>query len=167
MVEHRNQAGFAYLLLLLSLAVISIAAGAAIALGATTARRNAEQQLLDVGAEFQQALRSYAAMPAGTSGSIGLRGPRSLEELLKDARVPGVSRHLRKIYGDPLTGKAEWGLVTDSEGFILGVYSLADGRPIKQTGFDLQFASFEQADTYRQWVFGLPIAQKSDANRHR
>ncbi|MGC5833804.1 hypothetical protein LDP08_24995, partial [Ralstonia pseudosolanacearum] len=138
---------------------------AAIELGTTIARREAEQQLLDVGAEIQQALRSYAGLAPTSIGAPGFHGPRSLEELLKDARTPGVRRHLRKLYADPLTGKPEWGLVTDSEGFILGVYSRADGKPIKQNGFDPRFASFEKADTYHQWVFGLPIVQRVHERR--
>jgi hypothetical protein len=72
--------------------------------------------------------------------------------------VPGVRRHLRQIYADPLTGKEEWGLVLDSEGFIVGVHSLAEARPIKRTGWGPQRAAFEEAQSYKEWVFGLPNA---------
>lgn len=156
--RHRSK-GFAYVLLLLGIALIALSAGAAISLGATMARRDAERELLVIGAEFQQALRSYAGVPLGTIATTSNRGPRSLDELLKDPRVPGVRRHLRQLYADPLTGKSEWGLVTDPQGFIVGVYSLAEGRPIKQSGFEPQWAGFEEAKGYGQWVFGLPGAQ--------
>lgn len=154
----RNRcAGFAYVLLLLAVALIALSASAAISLGATMARRDAERELLAIGAEFQQALRSYAGVAVGAVVSTGNRGPRTLEDLLKDPRVPGVRRHLRKLYADPLTGKGEWGLVTDSQGSIVGVYSLAKGQPIRQSGFEPQWAGLEGAKEYREWVFGLSV----------
>jgi len=139
-------------------ALIGVAASAAVTLGAAMARRDAEQQLLAIGVEFQQALRSYAGVPVGAVMPTGGRGPRSLEDLLKDPRVPGIRRHLRKLYADPLTGRNEWGVVTDSQGFIAGVYSLSQGKPIQQSGFTSQEAAFEEATTYHDWVFGLPAA---------
>ena len=147
--------GFAYVLLLVALAVIAVAATASVNLGAAMTRRQAERELLAIGMEFRQALHSYAGLPAGTGAPPGARGPRSLDDLLRDPRAPGVRRHLRKLYADPLTGKAEWGLVTDPQGFITGVHSLAEGRPIQRTGFAPVLASFEEAGDYRQWVFGL------------
>ena len=150
--------GFAYVLLLAALAVIAVAATASVSLGATLARRQAERELLAIGMEFRRALHSYAGLPPGVGAPAGARGPRSLDDLLRDPRAPGVRRHLRKLYADPLTGKAEWGLVTDAQGFIVGVHSLATGRPIQRTGFDPVLASFEEADDYRQWVFGLQPA---------
>jgi type II secretory pathway pseudopilin PulG len=154
------RAGFAYLLLLLAVALISIAATAAVTLGVVMARRDAERELLAIGAEFQQALRSYAGVPAGAATPISGRGPRSLEDLLKDPRVPGTRRHLRQLYADPLTGKTEWGLVLDAQGRVAGVHSLASGKPIRQAGFEPQFAALESADSYQQWVFGLPGVER-------
>jgi len=151
----RPQAGFAYVLLLLAVALISIAATAAVSLGATMARRDAERELLAIGVEFQQALRSYAGVPVGAVTPTSGHGPRTLEDLLKDPRVPGIRRHLRQLYADPLTGKSEWGLVRDAQGRIAGVHSLAEGTPIRQSGFEPQLTAFENAESYRQWVFGL------------
>jgi type II secretory pathway pseudopilin PulG len=151
-----GQQGFAYLLLLLAVALIGLSAAAAVNLGATMARRDAERQLLAIGAEFEQALRSYAGGPAGALGAApGARGPRTLEELLKDPRTPGVRRHLRQIYADPLTGSADWGMVLDGEGFLIGIYSRSALRPIQKSGFDPRWAAFEKAETYRDWVFGI------------
>ena len=86
-----DQRGFAYLLLLLAVALIGVAASAAVTLGAAMARRDAEQQLLAIGVEFQQALRSYAGVPVGAVMPTGGRGPRSLEDLLKDPTRAGDS----------------------------------------------------------------------------
>ena len=159
------QTGFAYVLLLISVAVIGIAASASVNLGSQMARRDTEQSLLAIGNEFEQALRSYAGVPmdavldSNANVGLGARGPRTLEDLLKDPRSANTRRHLRQIYADPMTGRAQWGLVKDPSGFIVGMYSLDDGKPIKQTGFASKWAHFEGAVDYSVWVFGLPSAQ--------
>lgn len=160
----RAEAGFAYVLLLLGIAVLSLGATAALQMGAQAGRRDAEQALLSIGTEFERALYSYAGVPVAATfnantGALAARGPRSLEELLKDPRVPGVRRHLRQVYADPMTGRRDWGVVRDPAGFIIGVYSLSEGKPIKQLGFDARHAHFEEAPSYAKWVFGLPMAQ--------
>jgi type II secretory pathway pseudopilin PulG len=151
--------GFAYVLLLIAVSVIGIVASASLSLSSQIARRDAEQHLLAIGTEFEHAIRAYAAVPANATGAVNARGPRALEDLLKDPRSVSPRRHLRQIYADPLTGKDAWGLVKDPAGFVVGVYSLADGKPIKQTGFAVQQVGFEDAETYAAWVFGLPNTQ--------
>ncbi len=155
--------GFAYVLLLVAVAVLGVAAAAALQLGAQWGRRDAEQALLMVGGEFERALHSYAGVPLAVNGrnmaGFAARGPRTLDELLKDPRVLGMRRHLRQLYADPFTGRSQWGLLRDPSGYIVGVYSLAEGRPIKQRGFTARWAHFEDAPSYRAWVFGLPMAQ--------
>ncbi len=147
------------MLLLIAVAIIGVAASASLSMGSTMARRDAEQQLLAVGAEFQQALRSYAGLPYGAGAVSPGRGPKTLDELLKDPRAPGVRRHLRQLYADPLTGKPDWGIVRDELGTIAGVYSQAAGVPIKQAGFEAPWAHFENARTYKEWVFGMGAAR--------
>ncbi|MDZ4101273.1 MAG: hypothetical protein U1E12_06325 [Hydrogenophaga sp.] len=68
--------------------------------------------------------------------------------------MPGTWRHLRRIPIDPLTGRDNWGLVRDAQGGIVGIHSLAAGVPIKRTGFDPRWKTFDEAGTYQQWVFG-------------
>jgi type II secretory pathway pseudopilin PulG len=148
------QAGFACLVLLIALAILGIAAAASIQLGALVQRRWAEQALLTVGMEFQLALQSYAAMtPAGQSPH-----PKSLQDLLRDPRFPGIQRHLRRIREDPVSGQAEWGLVTSVDGGIAGIYSLSERRPIKQCGFEPELAHLGGRRRYSDWVFGPPPA---------
>lgn len=146
--------GFAYVLLLVAIAAIAAATAGTVSLGAVAERRSAERELLAIGAEFQRALLSYAGAPANANPAQ-VQGPRSLEDLLKDPRTPGVRRHLRRIYRDPLTGGDEWGTVRNAQGGIVGIYSLATGRPFQQAGFATEFAAFEQADSYKLWVFGF------------
>jgi type II secretory pathway pseudopilin PulG len=150
-------AGFAYLLLLIAVAVLGIASAAAVSVGSRVARRDAEAQLLAIGAELERALLSYRTMAAAAPST----GPRTLEDLLRDPRRPNIVRHLRQVYADPLTGKAEWGLVKAPDGSIVGVYSLADGEPIKRSGFDADHARFAYAHGYAQWVFQAPSANQA------
>lgn len=156
-----HQCGYAYVLLLLAVAAIGAISSQMVSVGATASRRDAEQALLQIGAEFDIALRSYAAVPQNVAiAATNARGPRTLEELLKDPRNPSIRRHLRQIYSDPLTGKAEWGFVTDTSGFITGVYSLANAQPFKRSNFTIIQTHFEGAETYKQWVFGISTPEQ-------
>lgn len=163
MVEHMGRGsgrerGFAYVMLLLAVAVVGLVSAASISVGVVVERRSAEQQLLVIGMEFQTAIRNYASTSERT-GELGLQsGPRALQDLLRDPRAPGLRRYLRQIYDDPMTGNSVWGSINDSEGRLIGIYSLADGMPIRREGFSPELANFEQATSYRQWVFGLAAA---------
>jgi type II secretory pathway pseudopilin PulG len=141
------------MLLLVAVAVIGVTAAASVSLGARIARRDAEAQLLDIGREFEQALISYRSVAMGAQD----QGPRNLEDLLRDPRRPATTRHLRQIYADPLTGQPQWGLVRAPGGAIVGVFSLAEGVPIKQAGFDAAHSGFADAHAYAGWVFQAPI----------
>jgi type II secretory pathway pseudopilin PulG len=145
--------GFSYLMLLLVIAVMTVTAGA-VAAGRNAWRRQAEQALLAAGEEMRVALVSYRAAGGNSAGS----GPRELSDLLRDPRVPGVRRHLRRIPVDPLTGAASWGIVRDAAGAIAAVHSLADGQPIKREGFEPAQAGFDEAESYQQWWFGAATA---------
>lgn len=142
--------GFTYVGLLILIAIIGIASAATMQVGSVLQRREAEQELLAIGSEFQNALISYAnATPAGQ-----LRAPKTLQDLIKDQRNPKPQRHLRKLYVDPITGKEEWGTVHSPDGAgIIGVYSLSEASPIKIGNFDVAFKGFEDKTSYRDWKF--------------
>lgn len=151
------QQGYAYLSLLILISIIGVAAAATAQLGAVYQRRVAEQELLFVGGEFQRALLSYAlATPVGQPNQ-----PRTLDDLVRDPRYPNVVRHLRKLYADPMTGKADWELVRSPDGqTIVGVHSVSHARPIQIAHFPGEFRGFNDAKTYMDWVFvaRLPVA---------
>jgi type II secretory pathway pseudopilin PulG len=142
--------GFTYIGLLIFIAVIGVMAAATIQVGSILQRRAAEEELLAIGTEFRSALISYAtATPLGQN-----RRPASIDDLLKDPRFPYVRRHLRKAYMDPMTGKAEWGIVYAPDGAgILGFHSLSDAKPIKSGRFDSPSQSFRGKVSYRDWIF--------------
>ena len=150
-IRRGRQAGFTYLGLIIFVTIIGLVGAATLKIGALLQRAAAEEELLDIGAAFSAALDSYAAAtPQGASPY-----PPSLKELLKDPRVPGVRRHLRKIFVDPLTGKAEWGVVYLGEGMtgVVAVHSLSTARPLKVANFDSRFAGLDNADTISAWRF--------------
>lgn len=144
--------GFTYVGLLVFVAILGIASAATLQMGSVVQRRAAEDELLLVGMEYRRALISYAQRtPAGQ-----LRQPKSLADLLKDPRYPNTVRHLRKLYPDPITGKAEWGLIQGVEGGgISGVYSLSEAMPIKIDNFDPELAHFKGKTSYREWQFSV------------
>ena len=129
--------GFTYLLLLVLVAVLAVAAAGSVAVGTAVTRRHAEEALLVAGDELRAALLSYRGTARGAGAA-----PQQLTELLRDPRVPGVRRHLRRIPHDPLTGRAEWGEVRDGANRIVGVYSRSDGAPVKTGRFPPAYASF-------------------------
>lgn len=152
------QGGFAYLFLLITIATITTLAAYSLEAGSTLQRQHAEGELLRVGQEIELALLSYART-SPTRNGLARGGPPELTALLKDPRNPGIQRHLRKAYKDPLSGSETWGILRDASGAVIGVYSLAPGKPIKEKGFPVQWASFEAATSYGDWVFGLPDAR--------
>jgi hypothetical protein len=69
-----------------------------------------------------------------------------------------VRRHLRKIYVDPMTGTAEWGVVKTNNA-VVGVYSLSEDEPLKKTGFAQRDADFENKSKYSEWTFLTPVSK--------
>jgi hypothetical protein len=60
---------------------------------------------------------------------------------------------VRRVYADPITGKAEWGLVKGPEDRIMGVYSRSDETPLKQALFPDRYQDFEDKSGYHEWQF--------------
>lgn len=146
----RRQAGFTYVGMIVFVAIIGLVGAATLKVGALLARAEAEHELLEIGAKFGAALASYAqATPPGQP-----QQPLTLEALLRDPRFPLPRRHLRRIFVDPITGRAEWGLVRAAEGGpITGVYSLSKAQPLKLANFDARFLNFENKQHLSEWIF--------------
>ena len=145
-----RQQGFTYLSLVILLAIIGLVGAAALKVEALMARAAAEEELLETGAAFSAALDSYAAAtPQGKPTQ-----PPTLQDLLKDTRFPTIRRHLRKVFIDPISGKAEWGItyIGDKTG-IVGIYSLSQAQPLKLANFDERFQNFENKQHYAEWKF--------------
>jgi type II secretory pathway pseudopilin PulG len=146
----RPAAGFSYVGIIVLVAIIGLVGATALKTDALARRAAAEQELLETGAGFICALDSYAAVtPEGQSAQ-----PPTLQELVADQRFPVARHHLRKIPVDPATGKTEWGLIyKNTHVGIIGVYSLANAKPLKRTNFSAQFPNFENKAHLSDWVF--------------
>lgn len=151
--ERRRARGFSYIGLLILVAVMGISLAAAGEIWYTALKREKEQELLFVGAQFRRAIEQFHK---NTPPGNARRYPLQLEELLLDPRHPETRRYLRKIYLDPMTGDTEWGLVTGPGGEIFGVYSLSEDKPLKQAQFRLADKDFEGKTKYTEWVF-MPL----------
>jgi type II secretory pathway pseudopilin PulG len=149
----QRQQGFTYMGVIILVTIIGMVGAATLKVGALMQRAAAEEELLEIGAQFSEALKSYAAVtPRGQP-----QQPRTLQDLLRDPRFPGVRRHLRKIFVDPVTGKPEWGVMYlgDKVG-VIGVYSLSNAAPLKVANFDLRFTNLENKEKISDWKFMMP-----------
>lgn len=147
--QHRRERGFTYIALLIAVAIMGVWLAASANILHLRVQRDKEQELLYIGHQFRQALERYAKSSAGTARRLPMR----LEDLLLDERSLEKRRHLRRIYLDPMTGKAEWGLVRLADGQIIGVHSLSQDEPVKKAGFDLHDLDFTGKSSYSHWVF--------------
>ena len=146
-----GQAGFTYLGLIIFVAIVGLVGAATLKVGSLLQRAAAEEELLEIGAAYSAALDSYAAAtPRGATPY-----PPSIKELLKDPRFPGVRRHLRKVFVDPLTGKAEWGIeyLGGGEVGIVAIHSLSEAQPLKIANFDSRFRGLDGKEKISQWRF--------------
>ena len=144
--------GFTYIAILMALALFGVGLAAAGQVWSTTVRRDKEHELMFIGSQFRRALESYARASPGAA-----RFPHSLDELVLDRRFPVTRRHLRKIYVDPMTGRAEWGVVR-RDGMIVAVYSLSQRRPIlNREELVEDGAGGMRAPRYSDWLFAAGI----------
>jgi type II secretory pathway pseudopilin PulG len=145
-----DRRGFTYLSVLVLVVVSGIALTEASLYWHTLTKREHEAELLFRGDQIRKAIQSYYKQsPSGRSPSY----PRKLKDLLKDPRFPGVRRHLRKIYKDPMTIDGKWGLIADAKGGVKGVFSKSDDKPIKTGNFTREYTLFEKSETYKDWKF--------------
>jgi len=145
--------GFTYVWLLVVVAVMAAGLAAIGEVAATAAKREREAELLFIGDEFARAIAEYSASSPGAP-----QYPQKLEQLLADNRYPNARRYLRRIYPDPMTGRADWGLVRGPGGGIVGVHSQSMERPLKTANFPQGYESFAGATVYSAWRFGPALA---------
>lgn len=153
-----SEKGFTYIWMMFAVALAGIALAGAGQLWQTEARREKEKELMFVGEQFRLAIESYYESSPGAK-----RYPDSLEKLLFDNRFPTITRHLRKVFYDPMTGIAQWGLIKRPGAGVVGVHSLSTQKPLKQANFQGRYASFAGAESYRNWEFIYLPADTSGA----
>lgn len=151
--------GFTYLGVIYMVAIAGIALAGTGVVWSFESRREQEKELLFVGEEYRRAIVAYAnATPGAAQGGTPVF-PERLEQLLVDTRSFPAAHHLRRLYRDPLSGKADWQLLR-REGRIVGVASKDTRRPVKIAGFARGQEDFAGASSYADWKF---IAEVSAA----
>lgn len=149
--------GMVLLVLLITLALIGIGLMVAVDMWSVARLREREQELLWVGDQYRSAIRRYyLGAPPGSPRVL----PATLDALLDDERYPVPAHHIRRLFADPMTGKAEWGLLLSSDR-IYGVYSLSEAQPTKQAGFPPLYEQFKDKTSYREWAFAFVNQRRS------
>lgn len=151
----RAQLGFTYVALLFAVAVIGVGLAVKGLEWHAAKQREKEKELLFVGSEFRKAIALYYYRTPGQVQEY----PKALDDLIEDARFPGVQRYLRRIYRDPMTGNKEWGLILTPSGRIMGVHSLSKDKPTKTGNFAEAHKDLADKKSYEDWRFVfVPVA---------
>jgi len=116
--EHR-QRGFTYLMLLFALVLGGITLAALGERWQVALQREREAELLFRGQAIREGIEHYAARVVDGKTAY----PERLEDVVTDARDRDVRYHLRRLYLDPFTGAADWLLLRNAGGQIVGVHS--------------------------------------------
>ncbi len=118
-----GEAGILYLALLFSVVLIGIVTAVAAPLWRTVVQREKEEELLFRLREYRQAIAAYQAAHK--------RFPQKLEDLLEDKTQLVTRRYLRRIYPDPMTGKADWEVEfqVDKAGVVSGIKDVHSRSP--------------------------------------
>jgi type II secretory pathway pseudopilin PulG len=145
----RFQSGFTYIGVLVLVAILGITAAGTADVWHTARKQEAERELLFIGSQYRQAIARYYEQSPGSVKTF----PKSLKDLLRDPRTPGMKRHLRRPFPDPVTGREEWGLVKGPAGEIMGVFSLSEETPLKKANFRKADANLENKQKYAEWTF--------------
>lgn len=141
--------GFTLLALLVIISIMGICLSSAGKYWSTVAQRENEKELLFRGTQFLEAIGNYYQNSPRSTKTY----PAKLEDLLKDPRYLTKTRHLRRIYKDPLNPDRDWGLILDNRGRIKGIYSKSNKEPLKKEGFPDGLSHFAGKNKYSDWKF--------------
>ncbi len=137
--------GFSYVMVLVVLVVVSIAAQVATIPVSRITRSDKEKELLFRGQAYLKAIESYYfSIPDKPAY------PHYLTELEKDPRFLH-RRHIRRLYSEPFAEK--WRVLRNSNGEIIGVASSSEMKPLKMDNFPMGLNAFTGAERYSEWEF--------------
>src|ERR1700679_1681409 len=147
-IARRDERGLRLIELIVTVAILSILAGAAVAVTMFTVKRDKERELRRDLWEMRDAIDHYkdaADMHAFQTKVDSQNYPPDLDTLVNGVEVQSKKvKFLRRIPIDPMTGKAEWGLRSmqddpDSNSYggqsVFDVYSKSDGTALDGTKY--------------------------------
>lgn len=148
-----RESGFTYIAAMTIVVVMGIMFSITGRYWDTLVRRDKEEELLFRGDQIRKGIEMYYKWTAQMHGGKGIY-PENLEELVKSKYSMAPKRSLRRVYKDPMTGKADWTFFNDPVSKrIMGVRSSSSERPLKTSDFPLAYRDFEGKTKYSEWFF--------------
>lgn len=141
--------GFTLPGLLAVVAITLLGLGTASTLWSHERQREQERALIRIGSAYALALERYRQVSPGSARHY----PADLGELVHDPRFVGTTRHLRRLYDDPLRPGRGWRVVRGPDGRIVGVHSASETRPLAQGTLDRRGEPLPPAARYSEWIF--------------
>jgi len=130
-------------MLLATIVIMGIAISIGVKQWKIIVKREKEAELLFRGDQIQRAIGNYFNKPGAK------KYPPSLEDLLGDDTTK--KRYLRRVFKDPITNE-DFELLGVNN-VIVGVRSTNEDTPLKTGNFPKLYECFEEASTYKDWVF--------------
>jgi type II secretory pathway pseudopilin PulG len=135
--------------MIVAVVIVGIMLGATGQIWSTIMKREREEELIFRGLMIRNAIeRWYNPLP----GQHAVTPLMELKSLEKDPRALQTTRHISRLYQDPMTGK-EWRVIKDETTGIIGVASTSDDAPLKTGGFPEVFKDLEGKQKYSEWQF--------------
>ena len=166
MARHRLHAtslkcerGFTFLWLIFVLAVVAAGLAAIAQPISLAAQRDREAELMFRGKEIARALSSYWAATPGDAKQL----PLTLDDLVDDRRGVRSVHHLRRVYADPFTGRADWVLVTTDDGRISAVHSQSSAPALRNVDLPKSLDGAAVPISARVFSF-MPVSVASTAS---
>lgn len=123
----QRSAGFTYLWLLFVIVLGGVALAALGQQQQTIQQREREAELRFRGEAIAAAILSYVEQSPDGNKAL----PTRLEDLLEDCRHLPARRHLRRLYTDPFTGRADWLLLQGHlQQPVLSELAAAEASPV-------------------------------------
>jgi type II secretory pathway pseudopilin PulG len=148
----KNENGFTYLILLLSIAILGIGLATTGVIWRTESRLAKERELEFIGQAFVNAIESYYKSTPGEVKSY----PQTLDDLVNDSRFLFTKRHLRKVYLNPFSQKTDWSYTTSPSGGITGIEIRLNENQFRQFMFQPQDIEYQTSSVSIQATNGHP-----------
>ena len=131
-----GQRGFTYFMLLWWVALSGLVLAAVAQNWRFERQREREIEMVARAEEIRAAIESYHRRAIG---ALPPAWPMRLNDLVEDRRGPTPVRHLRRLWVDPLTGVASWGLIHERAAEAASAASAAsapgEGQQVASQGF--------------------------------
>ena len=138
-----NEKGFTLFILLASIVMMGISTTIGVKQWKVMVQQDKEAELLFRGDQIRRGIEAYLLGPGR-----GLKYPKSLEDLVGGG-FKGRN-YVRRLFKDPITN-GEWELLGKNR--LVGIRSSSNQVPLKTGNFPPAYQCFEEAQTYRDWVF--------------